>query len=85
MDEASVGKASSMDDSRFSTNLCPYQLDIMPPIGQLSLPNVADIGPGGVKDGGSVVAKMARIIVSRGARGRACGLNLFHPVGTQVF
>jgi hypothetical protein len=65
-----------MDDSRFSTNLCPYKLGIMPRIEQLLLPNIADIGRGGVNDGGSVVAKISKIIVSRGTRGGACGLNL---------
>ncbi|KAH8743327.1 hypothetical protein F5883DRAFT_477176 [Diaporthe sp. PMI_573] len=69
VDDASVSKASAMDDSRFSTNLCPYKLGIMPRIEQLLLPNIADIGRGGVNDGGSVVAKIAKIIVYKGAPG----------------
>ncbi|KAL2285932.1 hypothetical protein FJTKL_07424 [Diaporthe vaccinii] len=65
VDDASVSKASAIDDSRFSTNLCPYKLGIMPRIEQLLLPNIADIGRGGVNDGGSVVAKIAKMIQLR--------------------
>lgn len=63
--DENVRKALAMDASLFATNLCPYALGIVDRIEQLLLPNVAGIGPGGVKNGGFIRAELYKINVSK--------------------
>ncbi|OQV10847.1 hypothetical protein CLAIMM_14773 [Cladophialophora immunda] len=67
--DESVRKAWAMDASLFTTNLCPYALGIVDRIEQLLLPNVAGIGPGGVRDGGFVRAELYKINMYQGPSG----------------
>ena len=47
-----VRKATAMDKTSFSTNLCPYVLGIIDRITQILLPNVPGMGPDGAGKGG---------------------------------